>query len=193
MATIKVATPAEKERIISVMVLAFCGDPVVRWVWSDPQRYLESFPLFVNAFGGKAFSTGSAYYLDDFSGAALWLPPKVHFDEAAVGSALESTMPKEIQADGFAVFDQMAKFHPAEPHWYLPVLGVDPARHSMGLGSILMGHVLAICDRDNISAYLESSNPKNIPFYKRHGFEVLGTIQAGKERSIFPMLRKPQG
>ena len=28
-------------------------------------------------------------------------------------------------------------------------------------------------------AYLESSNPRNIPLYERHGFEALGEIQVG--------------
>ena len=39
-------------------------------------------------------------------------------------------------------------------------------------------------------ACLESSNPKNIPLYERHGFELLGTIQVGASPPIFPMLRK---
>jgi hypothetical protein len=41
-------------------------------------------------------------------------------------------------------------------------------------------------------AYLGSPDPKNIPFYKRHGFELLGTIQVNMSPSIFPMLRKPR-
>lgn len=130
-------------------------------------------------------------YLEDSSGAALWLPPNIHFDEKAVVSTSQSTVSKEIQADGFAAFDQMAKYHPAEPHWYLPVLGVDPSKQGKGLGSVLMRHVLSQCDRTNKLPYLESSNTKNIPFYKRHGYEVLGTIPAGRSQAVFPMLRKP--
>lgn len=55
-----------------------------------------------------------------------------------------------------------------------------------------MRHGLIPCDRDGTLAYLESSNPKNIPLYERHGFELLGTIQAGNSPPIFPMLRKPR-
>jgi hypothetical protein len=47
-------------------------------------------------------------------------------------------------------------------------------------------------DRDHMLAYLESSNPKNIPLYERHGFELLGTIQVGTSPPIFPMLRTPR-
>ena len=55
-----------------------------------------------------------------------------------------------------------------------------------------MKHGLVPCDRDKKLAYLESTNPRNIPLYERHGFELLGTIQVGKSPPIFPMLRKPR-
>ena len=53
-----------------------------------------------------------------------------------------------------------------------------------------MRHALARCDRDGKAAFLESSNPKNVSFYERHGFEVLGRIQVGTSPTLFPMLRK---
>jgi hypothetical protein len=43
-----------------------------------------------------------------------------------------------------------------------------------------------------VLAYLESSNLRNVPLYERHGFKVLGTIQAGGSPPITPMLRKPR-
>ena len=55
-----------------------------------------------------------------------------------------------------------------------------------------MRHATDICDRDGVLAYLESSNLRNVPLYERHGFEILGTIQAGGSPTITPMLRKPR-
>jgi hypothetical protein len=55
-----------------------------------------------------------------------------------------------------------------------------------------MKHALVPCDLDHKLAYLEASNPKNIPLYERHGFELLGVIQVGTSPPIFPMLRKPR-
>jgi len=86
----------------------------------------------------------------------------------------------------------MGSYHPSEPHWYLPLIGVDPALLGKGYGSALMKHALIQCDRDKKLAYLESSNPKNISFHERHGFELLGTIQVGSSPPICPMLRKPR-
>jgi predicted N-acetyltransferase YhbS len=66
-----------------------------------------------------------------------------------------------------------------------------PLHHGKGLGSALMQHAIIMCDQDNKIAYLESSNPKNISFYERYGFELLGTIQVNTSPSIFLMLRNP--
>jgi ribosomal protein S18 acetylase RimI-like enzyme len=188
---VRSATPSEEAATIAVVVLAFASDPVARWSWPDPGAYLEHFPAFVRAFGGRAFAEGAAHTVEGHAGAALWLPPGIGPDEEAMGGLLERTTPAHLQGDIFALLEQMGRFHPKEPHWYLPLIGVDPARQSRGLGSALMRHALALCDRDKRPAYLESTNPKNVPLYRRLGFELLGTIQAGSSPPLFPMLRKP--
>jgi hypothetical protein len=43
-----------------------------------------------------------------------------------------------------------------------------------------------------VPAYLESSNPRNLSFYRRHGFEPLGAIQVGSSPTLVPMLRQPR-
>jgi len=174
------------------VVLAFSADPAARWAWPEPQQYLQHFPSFVKAFGGKAFAHGSSYYVDDYAGAALWLPPAVHPDEEALFTLLQRTIPRQLQKDFFTVFEQMGRYHPREPHWYLPLIGVDPPQQGKGYGAALLQHALLPCDRDNKLAYLEATSRKSIPLYERHGFEVLGTIQVGASPPIFPMLRKPQ-
>ena len=189
---IKIATASDEAPAIDVVVLAFSTDPAARWTWPDPQQYLTHFPPFVEAFGGKAFAHGSAYYVDGYAGAALWLPPDVHPDEDALTTLLQRTVPEQKLKDVFAAFEQMARYHPSEPHWYLPLIGVDPFHQGKGYGAALMQHALIPCDRDRTLAYLESTNPKNISLYERHGFELLGTIQVGASAPLFPMLRKPR-
>jgi ribosomal protein S18 acetylase RimI-like enzyme len=190
--TVKTATASDADPTIAVVVLAFSADPAARWAYPDPQQYLLHFPSFVRAFGGQAFAHGSAYYVDGYAGAALWLPPEVHPDEDMLIALLQRTVAAREQADLFAVFEQMGRYHPSEPHWYLPLIGVDPPHQGKGYGSALLQRTLLPCDRDQTLAYLESTNPKNIPLYERHGFELLGTIQVGESPPIFPMLRKPQ-
>jgi ribosomal protein S18 acetylase RimI-like enzyme len=186
------ASALDEASIIEVLVRANWADPAARWVWPDSQQFLMHFPSFVRAFGGKAFAHGSAYYVDGYVGAALWLPPDVHPDENVLIALVQQTVSEQIQKDFFPVLEQMGRYHPSEPHWYLPLMGVGPSQQGKGFGSALLQHTLLQFDCDNKLAYLESSNPRNIPLYKRHGFELLGSIQIGTSPSIAPMLRRPK-
>jgi hypothetical protein len=93
------ARPADMEPLISIMVLAFAADPVARWMYRDPQRYLAYFGQFIRAFAGKAFSSGTAWRLDGNLGGALWLPPGVKPDEDAIATILDESVPGEVMAD----------------------------------------------------------------------------------------------
>lgn len=77
-AVVKRVMAANEDAAIDVVVRAFSADPAARWLYPDSNQYSVNFPNFVKAFGGKAFEHGGAYAIDDFAGAALWLPPNVH-------------------------------------------------------------------------------------------------------------------
>jgi GNAT superfamily N-acetyltransferase len=183
---------AIRSQVIGVLALAFRTDPGARWTWPDPQQYLTTFPEFVKAFGGKAFEHKSAYFTMGYTGAALWLPPNVRPDEAVMTALLQRTASAQIQDDLTGVFEKMKSFHPKEPHWYLPLMGVDPFLQGNGLGSALMKHALIACDHDNKLAFLESTNRRNVPLYERHGFSDLGRNSGGNVSHPLSMLRKPQ-
>ncbi|MEW5977103.1 MAG: N-acetyltransferase [Acidobacteriota bacterium] len=189
--TVTAATSAEEASAIDTVVLAFAADPVARWCWPDSHQYLTGMPPFTRAFGGGAFVHHAAYRTSNYAGIALWLPPGVHPEEQALGQVLEETVSEPIRDDLYRVFDEMARYHPNESHWYLPLIGVDPAHQCRGYGTALMAHALKQCDRDHLPAYLESTNPRNISLYRRHGFEALGTIQVGTSPPLVPMLRRP--
>jgi GNAT superfamily N-acetyltransferase len=80
----------------------------------------------------------------------------------------------------------MSSYHPSEPHWYLPLIGVDPTLRGKGYGSSLMEHALIQCDHDKKPAYLESSNPKNMTLYERHGLSCSGQSKLGHYRPSAP-------
>jgi ribosomal protein S18 acetylase RimI-like enzyme len=83
----------------------------------------------------------------------------------------------------------MADYHPRDPHWYLPTIGIEPHLRRKGLGSALMTEALSRCDQEHMPAYLEASNPANMVLYQRFGFEALGAIRAGDSPPMVPMLR----
>ena len=99
-----------------------------------------------------------------------------------------------------AIGDSVDKVHHKlmgdRPHWYLAIVGVDPDRQGQGLGTKILRPVLEQADREQREAYLECSNPVNIPFYEKLGFEIRETRPCSdwnKESPVlYYMIRPPQ-
>jgi ribosomal protein S18 acetylase RimI-like enzyme len=187
---VRSATPVDEAAAIGVITLAFGTDPMARLAFGDTQPSCRD-AQFVRAFGGSGFARGATHLVEGGWGAAMWLPPGVTPDADTMMAFTKRYVPKERLDDMLQVFTQMERFHPAGDCWYLPLIGVDPACQGRGCGSALLLYALQQCDRDGVAAYLESSNPRNIPLYERHGFEALGAIQSGTSPTMVPMLRRP--
>ena len=184
-----IANRSEAGQFLSGLTLGFAADPFVRWLFPEPEAFLTHFPRVANFFGGRAFEQGGAYRNEDFTAAALWLPPNVHPDEERLAACFEETVAPEKHDALFATFEQMDRYHPAEPCWHLAFIAVDPARQGKGVGSALLAESLRQCDKDGLPAYLESTNAANLSLYRRHGFEQTGVIEAEGAPPLFPMFR----
>jgi ribosomal protein S18 acetylase RimI-like enzyme len=186
---IRSASQEERQAVLDVLTLAFASDPMARWAAPDAGQFLASFPEFADAMGGNGLGREATCVVHDFAGAAMWLPPGVEPDVDRILALFQEHSAPELLPDLLGVFEQMGRYHPQEPHWYLPVIGVDPAYQGRGIGSLLMRHALRRCDEDGLPAYLESSNPRNLSLYLRFGFEIVGRIQVGTSPPVVPMLR----
>ena len=87
-------------------------------------------------------------------GVALWLPPGVDPDHNELEALIEQSVPESHKEAMGEAFEQMGASHPDEPHWYLPLIGVDPSEQGRGLGSVLMEHANTVFDRNGMLAYL---------------------------------------
>jgi len=188
----KIETAGEDRRaaVENTMALGFSTDPVARWVWPDGHTYLTHFPGFASAFGGGCFEHGTIFETDCHGAAAMWLAPGEQSDGDRIGAILGASVEEERMEEIGAFFGQIEEIHPHEDHWYLPMIAADPSKTGRGLGAALMKHALTLVDEAGLPAYLESSNPRNISLYERHGFEIMGEIQAGTSPVMTPMYRK---
>jgi ribosomal protein S18 acetylase RimI-like enzyme len=183
---------ANEARAMAALTVAFANDPAARWLYPEARQYLRHFPDFAWAFAGRAFEHGAADNLEGHSAAALWLPPDVQPDETAIGDVLHESVDEFRRLEVFSLLERMGAFHPSEPHWYLPMIGVDPTEQGRGYGSALLRRGLARCDAERLPAYLESTNPRNVPLYERFGFKVVGQIKTRTSPAIIPMVRPAQ-
>jgi ribosomal protein S18 acetylase RimI-like enzyme len=190
--SIRALGPDETERGIAPVVAAFAADPIVKWFYPETQRYAQFGARLVKSFAGRAFGHRTAFSVEGYAATALWLPPGVPIDEEAMGALVEESLTtEEIEQKGPFLEQQLAA-HPHDPHWYLPMIGVDPAHQGRGLGSALLEYSLEVVDRDRIFAYLEATSARSRALYERFGFEAISVIQAGDSPPMWPMVRQPR-
>ncbi len=188
-----------REALASLLAAAFAEDPIQKWMLpgsrnSFPRRrrlFLQAARLYLR--DGLATRTAGG------EGAALWGRPlaprptgltRVADDARGLLASLLSVGPRLGRM--VRLYDTMLAARPREPHWYLAAIGTHPNHRQKGAASSLLRERLAECDRAGTLAYLESSNPANLPLYERHGFEVIREVTVADSPPLWLMSRPPR-
>lgn len=168
--------------LAATLARAFHDDPIMSWIFPhDDSRTDRLTAMFAMVARHVHLPHGGAEIASRHAGpsrvdaVALWDPPGAW----RVGLAAQVRQaPRVVRALGVRLpaavraLSRIERHHPPEPHWYLAIIGTDPPAQGHGLGGALLGSRLSRCDAAGLPAYLESSNPDNIPFYEKHGFRV---------------------
>ena len=183
----------EQRSVCDVLGRAFFDDPVAEYLFPDPKtraaRYARFAGIAIDAFGDSV----RVYTEPGIRSGAIWQAPgpgpmgfarQLRVIAALVGLTRSSFW------RAARLGELMSRHHLREPHWYLAVLGTDPSAQKRGLASAVLQPVLERCDRDRVPAYLESSKAENIPFYNKHGFEVVDELRIPDGPSLWPMVRR---
>jgi GNAT superfamily N-acetyltransferase len=102
----------------------------------------------------------------------LWPPPRLRaFPYFVPGPVLAGPGPLVRSLRTERIIEAA---HPAYVHFLVWMFAVSPARQRSGLGRRLMGEALARADAADVPAYLWTGNPDNLPYYRSHGFDVIG-------------------
>lgn len=97
------------------------------------------------------------------------------------------------RGDAMRAGDELiASLRPREEHWYLDTIATDPELFGRGLAGRLLAHDLEIRDAAGDVSALDTHTPRQIAFYERHGFEVVGEGQLSPELSVVMMARQPR-
>jgi len=189
-------TKADVKPLSSVLARAFETDPVLRWTFPGARSRKFWGRRFFEFELRRFLSHDVSWTLGDHAGAALWaLPGKWGEEPADVvraffwsGIGVLPRAPRVLRG-----LSAVERAHPdGPPHLYLAVLGVEPDRQGLGLGSRLIAPGLELCDREGLPAYLETGKEENLPFYSRHGFQVRGELTLPKGPPIWFMWREPR-
>jgi GNAT superfamily N-acetyltransferase len=196
------ATTVDIDLIGAIGAAGFHDDPVMSWVLPDPAtRRAKLTAMFTSLARDMVPANGTVHLVDD-AAVALWRSPDFEHGRTAADRVQEEGaggdrpgMPLDDgELDRLAALGAtMMAGHPHEPHWYLNVLSTVPARQGQGLGARAVAPVLEVCDRDGVRAYLESTNPRNLPFYRRLGFVDAGELTVPGGPTLTAMWRGTRG
>jgi ribosomal protein S18 acetylase RimI-like enzyme len=170
------------ERAGEAMARAFFNDPLCVYMLPDEEERARLTPWHFSAFLRYAHLFGEVYTTSGMPDAtAAWLPPgESEMTAERIEQSGLNKVPQVLGAEAWGRFARVSDYieglHPreaSEPHWYLPLIGVDTPRQGRGTGGALLSLILDRADKDDLPAYLWTVQPKNVAFYKRHGFRVV--------------------
>ena len=193
---IEVAGQAGAREAADVLARAFHDDPTFSWMLpAEDTRNRRLRRYFGTELRHESLCHGGVEVARDsgrIAGVAVWFPPGT-WSGTAVGA-----LPGYLGAFGRRLgvcsrFMSVAvSAHPREqPHWYLAIIGVDPSLRGRGVGAALLRSRLERCDKEGTAAYLESSNPQNVPLYEHFGFQVTGALDLPKGAPAVTTMWRP--
>jgi ribosomal protein S18 acetylase RimI-like enzyme len=193
--------PHQLEDSGHVLGRAFFDDPMTIFIMPDEAKRMAALTWFMRTGVGYGLRYGDVYTTPErVEGNAVWLPPgatTITPLRMLVSGMLLAPLKFGFPAFGrlnsvMSLFEKMHKRDMADPHWYLFVLGVDPPRQGQGVGGALLQPVLARADSAGQPCYLETTKERNVPFYNKHGFEVVveGTVE-GENAFRYWTMRRP--
>lgn len=185
------------EAMAAQLARTFFDDPVTSHIFRNPARREAGLrAYFRTQMRADYLPFGGCYTTDGYAGSAIWAPAGKPL-LTGLGGILTMLPVLPYVAGNLGTTLRLLNLvetkHPHEPHWYLASLGTAVELQGKGVGTALMRPVLEHCDAEGIPCYLESSKERNLPFYRRHGFEVVEELPLpGDGPPVWTMWREPR-
>lgn len=188
--TVRVATTDDLDLVARICAEGFFDDPLMRWVMPDDETRAAGLPVAFKGLATSYLADACALHVVDDACVTMWRTP-AYVAPAPTADDGPSPWAPDV-AERFRILGElMAQAHPTAPHWYLNVISTLPSHQGRGLGAKALAPTLAVVDTESMPAYLESSNPRNMTLYRRHGFEeIADPIELPDGPALYPMWRE---
>lgn len=175
---------AQVEQAARLLGRAFQDDPLMVYLVPRAARRASILPAFFRVVLRYCLRYGAVYTTETLAGVACCLPPQqtqpstMRLLRVVLGGALWLPGPFELLRclDAAGYTDQAHTSVSPAPHWYLWVLGVEPENQGQGVGGHLLTRVIRQASAQRVPCYLETENPRNVPFYQKYGFQLVREI-----------------
>jgi ribosomal protein S18 acetylase RimI-like enzyme len=197
--------PLRKNEIrVAAHMLAesFDDDPLFQWFGGESLKNRKAIlRWFHESALNECFGVDGVFTLDEDSGpergVVAMIPPgrwPLSFFRTLAATLVPRVLTGRLIRGGLHIEKEIRSRHPPEKHVYVYVLGVHPTMKGKGLGAQLMRHACAIAKENDCVVHLETSNPINLPFYRRFDLEIQHEITGYGGPSIWTMTQpRPPG
>jgi ribosomal protein S18 acetylase RimI-like enzyme len=165
---VRLATPADRERVVETVVAAFAADPA--FVHFFAGSYATDARVFTaNLFDGR-LDLGTVWVVDDGSAVSMWDPPGAPSFDVLTG--LSTAARHRLER-----YDALVhSITPAHPHWYLGVLATHPDHAGQRWGRLAMDPGLERARGAGLPAYLKTATETNTRIYAASGWSLVDTV-----------------
>ena len=192
MSIVRRATHADLPRLCRTALHAFADDPVMRWIYPDDGEYYAGDGAILRFAYRRWLAYEATYTTDDSVSVAAFIPPGRPEIDIEREAELPVHPPDRLERFR-AIGEVIAANTPPEPHWYLNLLGTHPDWQRQGLGTLVIGPIVELCDRERLPLYLETETESNVAYYSHLGFAVRGEWDVPPDGPhMWGMIRAPR-
>jgi len=194
--TVRPASALDREPVLDVVEAAFVTEPAFAHFFGDAYqthaREFLSFLFDLRLAGGLMWVEEADAQI---AAVSMWDPPggptlSAEEQEAMWRAAADRFGPAiEQRLDAYDAL--VHDVGPTGDHYYLGVIGSDPAARGRGHGSAVLRPGLDAADAAGLPTFLETGTEGNVGFYRRFGFEVTAELDLDDETRVWCLTRQP--
>lgn len=181
--TVSMKSNNYKNEVVDILVKSFADNKSVNYIIKQDNKRLQRIKGLMEYSFEQCRLFGKIYFSDDGSTCALIIYPdkkkttfkSVYLDiKLILQSTGFSNISKAIKREA-----EIKKHHPQGPLCYLWFIGVEPTHQNKGFGTRLMEKIISDASVEKRTVCLETSTDRNIPWYKKLGFEIYKELDFG--------------
>ncbi|MFD2164504.1 GNAT family N-acetyltransferase [Paradesertivirga mongoliensis] len=174
------ATYDDKSLVLDILTKSFDTNQSVNYIVKQDKHRAQRVRALMDYSFEVCYLFGDVYLSNDRKACALILYPdkkkttmkSILLDVKLILSCVGlSNIKKALTRES-----KIKKLQPNEPMYYIWFIGVDPAHQNSGIGTELLNEVIQDSASKKRPIYLETSTLKNIPWYKKFGFDVYNEL-----------------
>ncbi len=177
------ATYSDKALVVDILAQSFDDNQSVNYIVQQDQNRSKRIKALMDYSFEVCYAFGEVFLSDDKKACALVLFPdqkrtsfkSILLDVKLILSSVGiSNIQKALSRE-----EKIKNLQPKELMYYLWFIGVDPKYQNTGDGTKLLNEIIEDSSRKKRQIFLETSTLKNLPWYKKFGFDIYNELDLG--------------